>query len=95
MQSIGVQGTTRFPIEVEPGRCYLAGAALIRGEARLLRIAASVGDRMVHDTAVTRPDGAVIAFCAEVEPRVTIEVDARGNIPWWAFALWPMGAAAR
>jgi hypothetical protein len=91
--AIGVQGATAIPFEVQPGRCYLASVAMIQGDARSIRLSAILGDRLARDEAGDRPEGAAIAFCAQGEPAARIDVDARGNGPWWVLAVWPMGAA--
>jgi hypothetical protein len=93
-QALGVQGATAIPLEVQPGRCYLAAVALTRGEARQVRLSALLGDRLSRDEVIERPEGAAVAFCAESEPAVQLEIDARGNAPWWALSVWPMGATA-
>ena len=93
-ESIGIQGVTQVPIPVEPGRCYLAAVALIRGDARAIRMAATLGFRTSHDEALERPEGAAVAFCAGTERSAMIDVDVRGNAPWWALSVWAMGRAA-
>ncbi|MFO0762397.1 MAG: hypothetical protein U0359_38515 [Byssovorax sp.] len=90
-ETVGVSGSTQVPVEVEPGRCYLAAVALIRGEAKVIRFSAHVGDRTSRD-ALERPEGAAVAFCAEAERSALFEVDLRGGAPWWVLALWPLGA---
>jgi hypothetical protein len=93
-ESIGVQGVTQVPVPVEPGRCYLAAVALVRGDARSIRMAATLGFRTPHDEALERPEGAAIAFCAGTERGAVIDVDVRGNAPWWALSVWAMGSVA-
>jgi hypothetical protein len=92
-ESLGSGGSTMIPVAVEPGRCYLAGVAIARGEPRGLRITAAVGDRYAKDEVAERGDGAALAFCAENEDTARIEVEARGDAIWWTFALWPLGGA--
>jgi hypothetical protein len=93
--SIGVQGPTSIPIEIQPGRCYLAAAALTRGEARTLRLSVTVGDRVARDDVQQeRAEGAALAFCSESETTARLDVDVRGSAPWWALALWPMGSVS-
>jgi hypothetical protein len=94
LESVGVQGVTQVPLAVEPGRCYLASVALIRGDARAIRMSATLGDSAPHDEALERPEGAAIAFCAGTERSAVIDVDVRGNGPWWALSVWGMGGAA-
>jgi hypothetical protein len=93
-ETLGIQGVTSVPVAVTPGQCYLASVALVRGEARTIRMAATVGDRAPHDEALDRPEGAAIAFCAGTSRSAVIDVDVRGNGPWWALAVWGMGAAS-
>lgn len=94
LETVGVQGVTQIPVEVTRGQCYLAAAALIRGDARTIRLSTRIGDRSPHDDATASVEGAALAFCADTEDTALIEVDARGNAPWWALELWPMGSAA-
>jgi hypothetical protein len=94
VSSLGVQGVTSIPFEVEPGRCYLAALAMIRGEARSVRLSAHIGDRAARDDLRERPEGAAVAFCSEGEVSARIEADVRGNPAWWTVAVWPMGAVS-
>lgn len=88
---VGVQGETSASLSVEPGKCYLAAVALMRGDARGIRLAADLGSRAVRDEVVERAEGAAVAFCAaERDTSALIRVEARGNSPWWALAVWPM-----
>lgn len=95
MQSLGVQGSTAVPIAVEPRRCYLAAMAIVRGEARSVRLGARLGDSGPRDesTGSDRPEGAAIAFCTTIERSVVLDVEARGTTPWWVLAVWPLGAS--
>ena len=92
-ESVGVQGATMVPIAIEPGACYLASVALIRGDSRGFRLAADVGGRSPHDEVVDRPEAAAIAFCSESETSARLEVETRGSAPWWALVVWQLGAA--
>jgi hypothetical protein len=85
---LGVQGETMVPFVVEPGQCYLAVAALVRGDARGLRLAVEVGDRAPHDEIAERPEAAQVAFCATTEDRAALRIDARGSQPWWVGLVW-------
>jgi hypothetical protein len=89
-ETLGVQGETSVPFEVEPGRCYLAAVSVIRGEVRGLRFAVELGGRMLRDEALDRGDGAAVAFCSEAERSALMRVEARGNSPWWVLLVWPM-----
>jgi hypothetical protein len=89
-ETLGVQGETSVPVEVEPGRCYLAAVSVIRGDVRGLRLSADLGGRMLRDEALDRGDGAAVAFCSEAERSALMRVEARGNSPWWVLVVWPM-----
>jgi hypothetical protein len=85
---MGVQGETMVPFAVEPGQCYLAVTALVRGDARGLRLAVDIGDRAPHDESTERPEAAQVAFCATVEDVATLRIEARGSQPWWLALVW-------
>jgi hypothetical protein len=89
-ETLGVQGETSVPVEVEPGRCYLAAVSVIRGDVRGLRLSADIGGRMLRDEAFDRGDGAAVTFCSEAERSALMRVEARGNSPWWVLVVWPM-----
>lgn len=94
-EALGVGGNaTSIPLEIEPGRCYLAAVAMVRGEARSIRLAATLGDRVARDDAVERPEGVSASFCAGEEIHVRFDVDVRASSAFWVLALWPMGAVA-
>ena len=92
--SLGIQGFTSVPVELVPGTCYLASVALIRGDVRGLRLTARVGDRAPHDEVVEHAESASVAFCADEAGSALLDVETRGNAPWWALAVWAMGPAA-
>ena len=79
-----------IPATTEPGRCYFAAAAVFRGEARSVRISATVGDRVLRDDVIDQPEGVGLAFCADTEGSTRIDVDARGNNVIWVFGLFPL-----
>jgi hypothetical protein len=92
-ETIGASGVTSFGVEVEPGQCYVASVALVRGDARALRLAVDIGERGSRDEAGERGESAALAFCAEEESSAHFEIDARGNTPFWALAVWPVGGS--
>src|SRR5262249_31936392 len=94
VESLGIQGTTQIPIEVEPGHCYLAAVALTRGEARILRLVSHLGDRTRRDEGAERAENAALAFCAGAEDIALTGADPGGNTPAWVLEVWPMGAAS-
>lgn len=85
---MGVQGETIVPFAVEPGECYLAVAAEIRGETKYLRLAVELGDRSPHDDINDRAEAVQAAFCATTEDRAVLRVGARGAQPWWLGLVW-------
>jgi hypothetical protein len=91
---LGIQGITSIPLEVEPGHCYLAALALVRGEAHALRLTGILGDRALRDDAVDHAESASVTFCAEHETVARLDADVRATSAFWALAVWPMGAAA-
>lgn len=87
-EALAVQGDTRVPVPVEPGRCYLAGAAAVEPGLRLLRLDVA-GLRGVHrDETFSDTAAALAAFCVEDEEQVTLAVDARGA--WITAAVWAL-----
>lgn len=94
-EALGAQGATMLPLAVVPGRCYLAAAALARGEARLLRLSATLGDRVRRDDTLDRDGGVAVTFCAgPAETHVRLDLEARAPAAVWALGVWPMGAVA-
>lgn len=89
-ETLGVQGETSVPLQVEPGRCYLAAVSVLRGDIRGLRLSAELGGRMLRDEAQDRGDGAAVAFCSEAESSALMRVESRGSSPWWVLLVWPM-----
>jgi hypothetical protein len=89
--SLGVTGVTLLPIEVEPGRCYIAALAALRGTPSGLALGLGSGPNRVQNH--SSPDGAdtSAAFCATVERTVLLEVEARGVGVTWIAAVWPTG----
>jgi hypothetical protein len=92
-ETLGSAGFTTVPVPTEPGRCYLAALGVLRGAPRGLRLAARLAERSARDEVGDRRDGAAIAFCAEAEEVVTLDVEVRGASPWWTLVVWPMGAS--
>ena len=80
-----------IPVAIEPGQCYFASVAVLRGDSRSMRISTNVGDRFVRDAVLDRPEGAGLAFCSGGEDSARIEVDVRGTNVFWVFALFPFG----
>jgi hypothetical protein len=90
-QSIGVGGLTVLPIEVEPGACYLAAVAPIRGESSGVGLAAVLGRQHVQNHGGPEGAGTTLAFCSEGDERALFEIETRGVGLVWLFAVWQTG----
>lgn len=89
--SLGVAGVTVLPLEVEPGACYLAALAAIRGQPGGLALAAQAGNRRSEDNPGPDGTGTAVAFCAGDEQRAVIDVEARGVGLVWLLGVWQTG----
>lgn len=94
LEALGSSGSTMIPARIEPGRCYFAAAAVLRGDPRSIRVSATMGGRFVRDDIVDHPEGVGVAFCSNSEESVRIDVDARGNNTFWVFGLFPFGGGS-
>lgn len=94
-RSLGVAGATSFAVPVEPGRCYVAALAIVRGESRGTRLTADLAERSLRDEALAGDTGAAVALCSQTDSVVRFAVEVRGGSPWWSFALWDAGSAPR
>jgi hypothetical protein len=86
--SLGVSGLTELPIEVEPGRCYVAMVSPIQGETKLLALDAEAGARYSRAHSDDADSALVAAFCAGGVDRGKLEVEAHGRELVWIAALW-------
>jgi len=84
----GPSGATPIPIEVEPGACYLAVAAVTHGHAHGLGLRVALGARDARDERTSDDDAGVVAFCARDQDRARLEVEARGTSLAWGLALF-------
>jgi len=98
--SLGVQGSTELPFEVEPDACYSVLLVPVRGEARSLSLSvrAHVAGEMPRGS--TDKDGSAISFCARGARRATVEVSGQGSNLAWLVSAWqsgraPLGVTAR
>lgn len=89
-EMLGSSGLTMLPVGLEPGRCYFAAMAVLRGDPRSMRVSATVGDKFVREDAVDQPEGTGVTLCAGASETARIDVDARGNNVFWVFALFPL-----
>ncbi len=87
--SLGVVGVTALPLEVEPGACYVAAVAVLRGDSQGLALAASTGADD-HENQ-TDANGTVVAFCAKESHFALLEIEGRGTGLVWLAAVWQSG----
>jgi hypothetical protein len=92
-ESLGVQGSSTLPLEVEPDACYTALLVTLRGEARGLSLAARLHFSGKSPRAASDTDGTSIAFCAHGASHATLEVDSEGTNLSWLLAVWETGRA--
>ena len=92
-QSLGVQGLTALPLEVEPDACYTVLLAPLRGEARSLSLSAYAHVPGQQARGASDPDGSSVAFCARGATHATLEVDGEGSNLAWLIAVWETGRA--
>jgi hypothetical protein len=97
--SLGVAGVTMLPIEVEPGACYLAAMATIRGDSLGMAMAGEIGNQRVQDNPGAGGSGTAVAFCAGDEEHAVFEIETRGVGLVWLLGLWqttrvPIGEVA-
>jgi hypothetical protein len=90
-ESLGVGGITVLPIELEPGRCYLAAVALLQGSIKLLALNASSGGAASVAHVDSTDTAAAVTFCAGTVQRGRLDVEAHGASPIWIAGLWPLG----
>ena len=92
--SLGVQGTTQLPLEVEPDACYSALLVPLRGEARSLSLSvrAHVAGETPRGSADT--EGSAVSFCAQGARLATLEIDGQGAGLAWLLAVWQNGRSA-
>jgi hypothetical protein len=92
-ESLGVQGTTQLPLEVEPDACYTALLAPLRGDERNLSL--SVFARIPGERArgAADADGSAVSFCAHGATRALLEVGGEGSNLTWLLAVWETGRA--
>jgi len=92
-QFIGGPGSTKVPLRMDPGVCYLAAFAVSRGDASAGRIAVTLGGRTHHDEAAGDQVVGAVSFCAERAEIAQLQLDLRARQGWWVMALWRYGGA--
>jgi hypothetical protein len=91
LETLGGQGRTVSPMTVEPGRCYLADVAMLRGKSRGLRLIAGAARRPSVEESGPFGEGASVVFCSEDQDVARVEVDAPGASGAWVLSVWPLG----
>ena len=89
--SLGVTGVTLLPLEVEPGRCYIAALAALRGTTAGLAVGLGSGTTRGQNRSTADQSDTSVSFCAGNERRITFEVEARGSGVAWLLSAWPAG----
>jgi len=92
--SLGVQGSTQLPLEVEPGACYSALLVPLRGEVRNLSLSVRAHAPGELPQGASDSDGTAVSFCAQGARLATLDVDTQGSSLAWLLAVWPTGRSA-
>ncbi|MEI9950751.1 MAG: hypothetical protein WDO74_17675 [Pseudomonadota bacterium] len=92
--SLGVQGTTELPLELEPGACYSALLVPLRGE--ILRLSLSVRAHALGEAprGAADTEGSAVSFCAQGAKLATLEIDSQGTGLAWLLSVWQSGRSA-
>ncbi len=92
-ESLGVQGSSSLPVEIEPDACYTALLVPLRGEVRALSLSAFVHSSGEDARGASDINGTVVSFCAHGASHATLEVDGDGSSLSWLLSLWETGRA--
>jgi hypothetical protein len=92
--SLGVQGTTTLPFEVEPGVCYSALLVPLRGEVRSLSLSARARAAGEVPRGAADSEGSALTFCAHGARHATLEVSGEGASLAWLLSVWESGRAS-
>ena len=92
-ESLGVQGSTTLPLEVEPDACYTALLAPLRGEARVLSLSSYVRMPGQQARGASDTEGSSVSFCARGATQATLDVNGEGKNLAWLVAVWESGRA--
>jgi len=92
----GGSGSTPVPIELEPGACYVAVAAMdhARGRGHGISIQVAVGSRVSRDEQGSKDGAALVAFCARDSAHASIDVTSRSNASGWGVAVFRVAGGA-
>jgi hypothetical protein len=91
-QKLGVAGLTSLPIAIDPGSCYVAALATIRGDPRSVSLSARIETRVAYDSNAGIQDSAGLAFCSGGAERAYFDVEVRGSAVAWVLAVWQLGS---
>lgn len=91
MTARGVSGVTLVPVELEPGACYVAAVAAVRGRSLGVALSLTLAGRQFQNQ--IGPDGAgtTLAFCVDGDATPELTIEARGPGLAWLFALFRSG----
>ena len=92
--SLGVQGTSQLPFEVEPGVCYSALVVPVRGEVRTLSLSVRARAPGEVPRGASDASGSALSFCVHGARHATLEVDGQGASLAWLLAVWETGRSA-
>jgi hypothetical protein len=90
----GPAGVTPITLEVDPGDCYLAVAAISHGAPRGVGLRVLAGGQIASDERGLNDDSGVVAFCAREDRSAQIIVDARGTSLAWVLAVYRVARGA-
>ncbi len=91
--TLGAQGRTPLPRSLLPHTCYVAAAVVAHGRAEQLSLGARAAGFAHEATSSGSEPGPRLAFCTGVEPRVDLDVEARGLGLAWLFVLFQTSPA--
>ncbi len=92
--SLGVQGATLLPIEVEPGACYAVAVGSIRGDVMNLALGVDAVALRRENHSSNALEGVALTFCNRQSKRATLEVQATGSGLAWLLGVWQTSRAA-
>lgn len=90
--SLGIQGSTLLPIELEPFACYVAVLGAAHGRPDTVALGVTIGLRRGQNHGGMDGSNVALSFCAGAETRGVIQVETRGGLAW-LLAVWQAGRA--
>ncbi|HKO46513.1 MAG TPA: hypothetical protein VJV79_02245 [Polyangiaceae bacterium] len=92
--SLGVQGSTELPLELEPGACYSVLLVPLRGEPRNLSLSVRAHVAGEVPRGSSDAQGSAVSFCARGAKLATLDIDSQGAGLAWLLAVWQSGRSA-